>query len=191
MNEAQIYPRIRCGFTIPELAVSVAIVAVVAGIALPRVNLHQFRIEAAVRVIQTTLQQAEREAVKRQHNFVVSFDVAGSRLRILDDLNNNSDADAGERVIWKTLDDGVKFATPPIGFGGGVAQAIAGTDVKTVNGMPSLIFRRDGAASSDLQSFITSTRSVSTDFRLLSITRATGRVDWYKYNGSTWKRGSI
>jgi prepilin-type N-terminal cleavage/methylation domain-containing protein len=191
MNEAQTYQRIRHGFTIPELAVSAAIVAVVAGIALPRVNLHQFRIEAAVRVIQTTLQQAEREAVKRQHNFVVSFDVAGKRLRILDDLNNNSDADAGERVIWRTLDDGVKFATPPAGFGGGAAQAVTGTGVKTVNGMPSLIYRRDGAASSDLQAFITSTRNVSADFRLLSITRATGRVDWYKYNGSTWKRGSI
>jgi prepilin-type N-terminal cleavage/methylation domain-containing protein len=190
MNEVQAYPYIRRGFTMPELALTVAIVAVIAGIALPRVNLHRFRIEAAVRVIQTTLQQAEREAVKRQHNFVVSFDVAGNRLRILDDLNNNSDADTGERIVWRTLDDGVKFATPPAGFGSGAAQAIAGTAVRTVNGMPSLIYRRDGAASSDLQAFITSTRNVSTDFRLLSVTRATGRVDWYKYNG-TWKRGSI
>lgn len=173
-----------------ELMFAVAVISIIALFGVPRVNLHRFRLDAAVRVLQTTLQQAEREAVKRQHNFVVGFDVTGKRVRILDDQNNNNTADATERVLWRTLDDGIKFATPPAGFNGGAAVSVTGTKLTTVSGYPSVIYRRDGAASTDLQLYITSTRNQNGDFRLLSVTRATGRVDWYRY-GSGWKRGSI
>jgi Tfp pilus assembly protein FimT len=168
----------------------VSVVAIVAAFGFPKINLHRFRLDAGVRVIQTSLQQAEREAVKRQHNFVVSFDVLGKRVRILDDQNNNNTADGTERVVWRTLDDGIKFHPPPAGFFGGASAEVAGTKLTTVNGYPSIIYRRDGAASTDLQVYITSTRGQNGDFRLLSVTRATGRVDWYRY-GSGWKRGSI
>lgn len=178
----------RRGFSLVELMFAVAIISIVAGIGLPRMNLHRFRLDASVRVIQTTLQQAERESVKRQHNFVVGFDVAGKRIRVLDDQNNNNTADGTERVVWKTLDDGIKFANPPAGFSGGAAVSVTGTKLTTVDGYPSVIYRRDGAASTDAQVYITSTRNQNGDFRLLSVTRATGRVDWYRY-GTTWKRG--
>lgn len=173
-----------------ELMVTVAIISIVAGFGIPRVNLHRFRLDAGVRVLQTALQQAERESVKRQHNFVVGFDVAGKRIRILDDQNNNNKADSTERVLWRTLDDGVKFATPPAGFSGGAAVSVTGTKLTTIDGYPSIIYRRDGATSTDLQVYITSTRNQNGDFRLLSVTRSTGRVDWYRY-GSGWKRGAI
>lgn len=190
MLSSPVRNRFRLGATLVELIVTVAVISIVAAFGLPRVNLHRFRLEAGVRVLQTTLQQAEREAVKRQHNFVVGFDVAGKRVRILDDQNNNNTADASERVVWRTLDDGIKFATPPAGFGGGAAVSVTGTKLTTVNGYPSVIYRRDGAASTDAQVYITSTRNQNGDFRLLSITRATGRVDWYRYSNG-WRRGSI
>lgn len=182
--------RSRRGITLVEVIVTVAVIAIIAGFGLPRVNLHRFRLEAAVRVLQTTLQQAEREAVKRQHDFVVGFDVAGKRVRILDDQNNNNKADGTERVVWRTLDDGIQFANPPAGFNGGAAVSVTGTKLTIVDGFPSVIYRRDGAASTDAQLYITSTRNQNGDFRLLAITRATGRVDWYRY-GNGWKRGSI
>lgn len=171
-----------------EVMAAMIIISVIVGIALPRMNLHRFRLDASVRVIQTTIQQAERESVKRQHNFVIGFDTIGNRLRVLDDQNNNNVADASERVIWKTLDTGIKFAKPPAGFNGGAAVSVTGTKLTTSGGYPSIIFRRDGAASTDAQVYITSTRNQDGDFRLLSITRATGRIDWYRY-GTTWKRG--
>ena len=179
---------IRRGFSMLELAMTVSVISIIAGIAIPRMNLHRFRLDASVRLIQTTLQQSERESVKRQHNYVVGFDVAGKRLRVLDDQNNNGAADANERVLWKELDEGIKFANPPAGFNGGAAVSVTGTKIVTVDGYPSIIFRRDGAANTDAQVYITSTRNQNGDFRLLSVTRATGRVDWYRY-GTTWKRG--
>ncbi len=173
-----------------EMMFALAIISIAAGIGIPRMNLHHFRLDAAVRVIQTSLQQAQRESVKRQHNYIVGFDIAGKRIRILDDQNNNNAADGTERVVWRTIDDGIKFATPPAGFNGGAAISVTGTKLATVDGYPSIIYRRDGATSTDLQVYITSTRNQNGDFRLLSVTRSTGRVDWYRYRNG-WQRGTI
>ena len=180
----------KSGFSLFELIITLAVISVIAAIGAPRLNLHRFRLDASVRTIQTTLQQAEREAVRRQHDTVVGFDATGRRIRLLDDVNNNGAGDNTERVTWKQLDDGIRFANPPAGFGSGAAVSVTGGSLSTIDGYPSVIFRRDGAASSDLQVFITSSRAQNGDFRLLSVTRSTGRVDWYRY-GSGWTRGSI
>lgn len=179
----------RPGVTIVELVFVVVVMSILAAIALPRVNLHRFRIDAAMRGVQTTLQQAHRAAVLRQHDVVASFDVPGRRVCVIDDVNNNGAADAGERVRWTTLDDGVRFATPPAGIAGGAIAPVAGSNLVSVGGLPSVIYRRDGSASSEVQAFITSSRPNPTDFRALSVTRSTGRVDWYRYTGSAWARG--
>lgn len=190
MQRNWVLERCQPGFSLIELMLTVTVISILSGIAATRINLHRFRLDASVRVIQTSLQQAEREAVKRQHNYIVGFDVAGKRVRILDDQNNNNSADGTERVVWRTIDDGIKFATPPAGFNGGAAVSVTGTKLTTVDGYPSIIFRRDGAASTDAQVYITSTRNQNGDFRLLSVTRSTGRVDWYRYKNG-WQRGSI
>src|ERR1700674_5353593 len=81
------------GFTLFELLVTMAIISILAVVALPKMNLHQFRIEAGVRITQGALMQAERYAVQRQHDMIVSFDVPGGRVLIIDDQNNNAAAE--------------------------------------------------------------------------------------------------
>jgi prepilin-type N-terminal cleavage/methylation domain-containing protein len=179
------------GFTLLELLVVIVIISILAGVTLPRVNLHQFRIDAGVRVVQSALQQAGRFAVQRQHDVYVSFDIAGKRLLVVDDVNNSGTADGGERVQWHPLEDGVRFAVPPSSIGGNAVAAIAGTNLKNINGLPTIIYRRDGAASTDLQVYITSTRPDAGDFKALSVTRSTGHVDYYRYNAGTWVRGGV
>lgn len=177
------------GFTLFELVVVMAIMSILAAIALPKINLHQFRIDAGVRTVQSALQLSERYAVQRQHDIVVSFDIAGKRVLIIDDQNNNAAADPGEKVMVRPLEDGIRFATPPAAIGSGIVAAVAGANPTTVAGLPSIIFHRDGATSTDLQVYITSTRPDATDFKALSVTQSTGHVDYYSYRTGSWKRG--
>ena len=176
------------GFTIFELLITIAIISVLAAIMLPKVNLHQFRIDAGVRQVQGALMQGERYAVQRQHDMVVSFDVAGNRVLVIDDQNNNGAKDPTEKQLVRPLEDGVRFLAPPAAINGGTVAAVAGGKV-TPNGYPSIIFHRDGATNSALQVYITSTRPDATDFKGLTVTQSTGRVDYYSYRTGTWKRG--
>ena len=177
------------GFSLIELLIVISIMSVLAAIALPKINLHQFRIDAGVRVVQSAMQQAERYAVQRQHDIIVSFDVPGKRVLIIDDQNNNAAADPGEKVMIRPLEDGVRFATPPAAIGSGAVAAVAGAKLMPIGGYPSIIFHGDGATSTDLQVYITSTRPNATDFKGLSVTQSTGHVDYYSYSTGTWKRG--
>jgi prepilin-type N-terminal cleavage/methylation domain-containing protein len=179
------------GFTIFELLIVISVMSILAAVALPRINLHQFRVDAGVRVVQSALQQSERFAVQRQHDIYVSFDVPGKRLVIVDDLNNDGVAAPTEKVQWRPLEDGVRFATPPAAIPGNTLAPVAGSNIKTINGLPTIIFRRDGAASTDLQIYITSTRPDAGDFKALTVTRSTGHVDYYSYRAGAWVRGGV
>ena len=177
------------GFTIFELLVTISVISILAAVALPRVNLHQFRVDAGIRQAQAALQQGARYAVQRQHDVYVSFDLAGNRILTVDDKNNNGVADPDEKLTWRNLEDGVRFAIPPRPIGANPSSAVAGNNIKLVNGWPTITYRRDGAASTDLQVYITSTRSDPGDFKALVVTRSTGHVDYYSYRAGNWVRG--
>ena len=137
----------RNGFSAVELLIVCAIVGIFATLAYPRVNFTQFQVDSGARTVRVSLQNAERLAVTRQYDVVVSFDVANKRIRIVEDGNNNDIVDVGERVTYAALEDGVHFKIPPIGLSGPVPSAVTGSNLKTVDGMPTIVFRRDGAAS--------------------------------------------
>ena len=182
-------PGVPRGVTIFELLVVMSIISILAAIALPKLNLHQFRIDAGVRAVQGALMQAERFAVQRQHDMIVSFDIPGKRVLLIDDQNNNAAADPTEKVLVRPLEDGVRFLAPPAAINAGAVAAVAGAKLKDSGGYPSIIFHRDGATSTDLQVYITSTRPDAIDFKALTVTQTTGHVNYYSYRTGSWKRG--
>jgi prepilin-type N-terminal cleavage/methylation domain-containing protein len=181
----------RRGFSAVELLIVCAIVGIFATLAYPRVNFTQFQVDSGARTVRVALQNAERLAVTRQYDVVVSFDVTNKRLRILEDGNNNDAVDNGERVTYAALEDGVHFKTPPAGLSGPVSSAVIGSNLKTVDGMPTIVFRRDGAASTDLEVYLASSKELANDWRAIQVVQSTGRTDWYRYLNNLWKAGSI
>lgn len=176
----------RAGFTLIEILIVVVLIALVAGIAVPKLNVSKFKADAGARLLVSTLQLAERTAVQRQHDVVVSFDYTRNRMRIHEDRNNNRTVNAGEPVRYRSLEEGVRFATPPRNLSGGTSglAAVTGADIRTIDGMPTIIVHRDGSTNTSAEIFVTTPRTVVTDFRGVRLAQATGRLTWWIYNAS-------
>jgi hypothetical protein len=140
-----------------------------------------------------TLQNAQRLAVMQQSTVVVGFDLWSMRMRVLEDLNGDLKASPKERVRWVPLDERVQFATPASSIPG-VAPGgpLVNFGAHTVDGYPSIIFRRDGSASATAAVYLRSQRQRQTAFRGVVVTQATGRVDWWRANAAVtaWGRAN-
>lgn len=180
----------RAGFSIIELLIVMVILAILSSMAIPRARTASYRADAAALLARTLLQQSQRNAITRQSNVIVSFDTVYARLRLVEDYNNNDTLNTTDRVTFRRLEEGARFATPPMGrVGGGAATgAVQGTSLRVVSSLPGVIFRRDGSASTDLELYITMRATVDADYRALVVSPTTGRIDVYKWGGSTWIR---
>jgi prepilin-type N-terminal cleavage/methylation domain-containing protein len=181
------------GFTIIELLVVVAVIGVLAAIAAPRLDVERFHVDGAVQATTTTLLAAQREAVARQHNVLVTFDTAAHTLRLTWDANSNDRPDPGERSRAVVLSERVKFGRPPLTAArAGAAPIMA--PMHDCTGQPCLVFQRNGSADRSVFFYLTSARSLAggtdraQDARLVEVARASGRPESWRWNGTDWRR---
>src|ERR1700710_1716969 len=80
---------LRPAFTLAELIIVVVIAGMMITLAIPRIDTTKFKADAIAQIVRTTLQSAQRQAITRQHDMVVSFDTSGERIRVLWDANND------------------------------------------------------------------------------------------------------
>ena len=178
----------RRGFTIIEMLMVVAIISIVVTYALPKFSTARFRADAGGRLVRSLLQTAQRNAITRQSDVIVSFDTAARHMLIVQDLNNNGVIDVGEIAQYRQLAEGVKFTTPNwTGVNGAVpSQAVTGAGLVLIGSLPSVIFRRDGSASTNLEIYVTDRDAVRQEYRGITLAASTGRTLMYKWNGATW-----
>ena len=182
----------RAGRTLIEMMLVVTMIAIVSAIAIPRINYNRMRLDSNTQGVRAVLQQAWRLSIQKQHDVAVSFDVAGKRVRMLEDVDNNHAAGTGERITWLPLVEGAVLSTPPARVGGTpVPAAVAGDGVVTVDAMPTIIFHRNGSTSGDAEVYLALSARGKTERRAILVARATGRVDWYKYLNAGWRSGGV
>lgn len=180
------------GFSLLELVVVVIVAAIVAGIAMPVVNVARFRTDTAVLELSSAMQAAQRTAVLRGHPVVVAFDVPSRRVRIHLDANGDNIVQGTESVRHLELTQGVVFSrggADKLEFGEGPI-----TFTRTQDGMPALTFRRNGSASEEGAVYITSGRGATTgafpdESRAVEVSRATGRITCLRFSSSEWWEG--
>ncbi len=192
--------RARAGYSLVELLLTLVIMAVALAAVTPRVNRAAYDADAAARVIAGALQVAQRLAVTQQSTVVVGFDTAHARMRVLEDRNGNLRYDPAaadsERVTWRPVDTpAAAFGTPPSGVNGTVSASLASFTLPATktDGFPSVAFRRDGAASDNVEVYVRVRRGAVVEWRAVTVARATGRVTWWARPaaGGAWKRRSL
>lgn len=181
------------GFTLVEILVVVAILGILAGLALPAIDVLRSKAESAMLSLGSTLQSAQRESVARQHDVIVTFDTLAGRVLVHMDANNDGVFAGGERRQVHHLDPAIVFGragAPARPFGAGVVSFPAGP-----SGLPTLVFRRNGSASLAGGAYLTTLSAAQgnpkrlSDTRAIELVRATGRVEWFRYTGGAWRRG--
>jgi len=158
-------------------------------VAIPRSGISSYQANSGAQVVSAALAYAQRQAISRQADTRVAFDLSNNRLRIHEDRNNDNVIDAGERVTFTNLPGGLTF-----GRGSAAARAMGGevvTFTRAQGILPVLVFRRDGTASEDGGVYLSTLAGLSidrtTDVRAIEISRATGRATWFSYATGAWK----
>jgi prepilin-type N-terminal cleavage/methylation domain-containing protein len=177
----------RSGFSMVELAVTITILGIVVAIGAPKLDTNRLKSDAASRQVAMQLMLAQRTALQKQCNVIVSFDVANNRVLVTEDRNNSQSVDAGDVQKSTTFDAPAKFVASPVPLEG-LSNAVSIPRVRTVSGLPSIIFRRNGAASSDVSVFMTAKQTDPRALRGITVTQSTGRVESFKFNGTAWVR---
>ena len=187
-------PTRRTAFTLIELLIVVTLIGIILGFAVWKIDIARYQINGDQQVVGSALIASQRQAIAKQHNVIVVFDNAHSVMRIISDNNNDGRLNAGEAVRSIALGERVRYG---LGYATAMpwgSSPISFTGTEGSSGLPAVTFYRNGSASESKGVYLCSTRALTDaayakDVRAIHVERATGRAEWFHYDGSTWVRG--
>ncbi len=112
------------GFSLVELMVVVAIIAVIGAIAVPNMSPANARLKQAARELYGNMQRARMEAIKSNQNVGIVFDTVNNQYLLCQNANSDNDCtDAGETILstttFSTYGSNVQF-----GYGAATLNAL-------------------------------------------------------------------
>ncbi len=168
-----------------EIVIVLVMMAVLMRFAIPRINTGMYRADAGAQQVRSVFQTAQRTSLTRQFDVIVSIDTTRFELQIAEDQNNDGTIQSNEVKFWRPSGEGNSFSIPPVGVNSAsVSTAVVGSSLKSVGGLPSVIFHRDGSTNSDAEIYIQNSYKGRTDYRAVTVTRATGRTELYRLAGT-------
>lgn len=181
--------RRRPAFTLIEILMVMALIGLVAGWAVSRVNTTAYRMDANIRLLQNVLIGAQQTAITRNVTVQVMFDAANHRVRTLLDTDGDGEVSAGETVTWRAL-DGARFLAPTQSLDGAPEFYLTGPGaIETGNPLQRAIrIAPNGALGGDAVLYLGSSANRPTDQRAISITGATARTAFWSYATGAWRR---
>ena len=166
------------GFSMLEVTVTLAVMGIVLAMGLSRVDTSAWRLDTAGQQVVQRVRAARALAVLRQHDVVVSFDVATRAIVVHEDANGDGEIGDDERVTRQGLEGKVRFelggATPFADYEGGAVTFSDG----------AVTFKRNGSASQEGAVYVSQPGLEKA--RVVVICRATGQAEMHRYNGSRW-----
>ena len=180
------HARARRGFTMLEIVTVLVITGLMLTLAITHIDTSKYRADAVAEIVRTTLQDAQRQAITKQYDMVVSFDTTGERLRVLWDANDDGQISPGERTLFHGLDVGVLFTDPTVNgvSGNPITKPVNGAGIATLTGYPTITFHRDGSVSTDAEIYVSIAARGRPNkiYRAITLVQSTGRVDWFRLN---------
>ncbi len=175
------------GFSLVELMYVMVIVGILAGVAIPLLDVSRFRMNSAVTTAATELMAAQRAAILRGHNMVVALDQSGNRLRIHTDANNDGIIQSDESWKVAELPEGVTFGlsgAPKLSEG-----APPFTFRRRQGTYPAITFHRNGSCSEMGILYLTATGggAHARNDRALEVIRSTAKVKCWSYAAGSWQ----
>jgi prepilin-type N-terminal cleavage/methylation domain-containing protein len=180
----------RRGWTMIEMSIVLALIAILVAIALPNIDFARYRMDANARTVQNQFIAQQLAAIQRNMPVIVTIVYDQGHLTITEDANSNGVADATEYTYNRALVEGAQFITPPVTVDGASPYYATGPGLTYLNQTylyPTVTFYPNGSTSGDVVVYIGSTAGRLTDMRALQITGATSKVKFYRMmSDGTW-----
>ena len=181
---------VKHAFTLAEMMIVMVVMGILGSMIARGINSGPYRMDAAARVIRSAMQQAQRTAILRQYDVIVSFDSSRQRMRVYEDADNDHNLDPTELVTYRSLETGSIFARPTNGIDGMVSTGFIVASAN-VAGLPSVVFHRDGSTNDAVMIYMADAAPGAKTYRAVGVVRSTGRVQWYRGDGLRWKAGGL
>jgi prepilin-type N-terminal cleavage/methylation domain-containing protein len=180
----------RRGWTMIEMSIVLALIAILVAIALPNIDFARYRMDANARTVQNQFIAQQLNAISKNMPMIVTIVYDQGHLTITEDANSNGLADANEYTYNRALVEGAQFITPSVTIDGATPYYATGPGLTYLNQTylyPTVTFYPNGSTSGDVVIYIGSTAGRLTDMRALQITGATSKIKFYRMmSDGTW-----